>query len=146
MRTMAGFIAIKMAFASGTPHHQHPRSHEPRPHAANGIDERAESGAHPDQQILVEQKEGLCATNLTNRVLDDEITVIELGVERILDQFVVSMILALVRECALPARVLLQTITCDDFKMTLHRLDPDQMCRASDVPSFSDCLCVDRGC
>ena len=37
-------------------------------------------------------------TNPTDRVLDDEIPVVELGIERILDQFVISMILALVRE------------------------------------------------
>jgi hypothetical protein len=55
-------------------------------------------------------------TNLTDRVLDDEIPVVELGMERILDQFVISMILALVRESDPPARTALQIAARGDFE------------------------------
>src|SRR5262245_34102524 len=105
-----------MAFASDAPHHQRARSHQAWPHAANGVDKRAKPRAHSDQKILIEQEEGLDRTNLANRILYDEIAVIELRVQRILNQLVISMILTFVRECNLPARTLSQIVTLDDFE------------------------------
>src|SRR6516225_9667949 len=120
---MAGLIAIKMAFTGYASHHQRARSHQARPHPASGVDEHAKSRARSDQQIQVQQEKGLHGTYLANRVLYDEIPVIELRMKRILDQLVVSMILALVRESHLPAGTALQIVACDDFETPrkLHR-------------------------
>ena len=79
-------------------------------------DHHAKPGAHADQQIEVQQKNGLYCASLTCRVLDDEIPIIELGMKRILDQFVISMVLALVCESDLPARTALQIVARDDFE------------------------------
>src|SRR5262245_47155468 len=125
---MVSLVAVKMAFTSGASHHQHARSHQARPEAPNANNERVKSRAYPDQQILIEQEEGLYGTNLANRVPYDEIAVVELRMDRILDQFVVSMILAFVRECNLPARTLSQSVTLDDFETQ----------RKSDRPELRD--------
>ena len=113
---MMSLVAVKMAFAGGTTNHQHARPHQARPQAPNANNERVKSRAYPDQQILIEQEEGLYGKNLANRVPYDEIAVVELRMERILDQLVVSMILAFVRECDLPARTLSQFVALDEFE------------------------------
>src|SRR5215831_10588778 len=83
----------------------------------------------------------LYGTNLTCCVLDDEIPVIELGMKLILDQFVISMILALVREGAPPARTALQIAARDDFELPRrsHRLvsqDVDNLACRMRCPCF----------
>src|SRR6516164_10591982 len=111
-----------MAFTGDAADHERASSHQVWPHPANYVDERAKPRARSDQQIQIQKKKRLYGTNLTDRVLDDEISVIELGMERILDQFVVSMILTLVRESDPPARTALQIAACDDFARISRRL------------------------
>jgi hypothetical protein len=90
-------------------------------------------------------KKRLYGANLANRVLYREIPVIELRMKRILDQFVISMILALARESDLPARTAPQIVSRDDFETPrkLRRLDSpegnDLACRAH-CRCFSHCL------
>jgi len=131
MRAMVGLVAVKMAFTGGAAHHQRARPHQARPQAPNANNERVKSRAYPDQQILIEQEKRLYGANLANRVPYDEIAVVELRMECILDQLVVSMILALVRERDLPAQTLSQIVALDDFETQrksdrLELRDPDR--------------------
>ena len=48
------------------------------------MDQPPKARGHADQEILIEQEEGLHGANLAARVSDHQIAVVELGVERVL--------------------------------------------------------------
>jgi hypothetical protein len=105
-----------MSFTGNASNHYHARPHKARPDAADVLDEGTKTLAHSDQQILIEQKEGLHGANLTICIPYEKIEIFELGMERVLDQLVITMILAFARECYLPARKLREAVTPDDLK------------------------------
>src|SRR5580698_5530422 len=92
-----------MPLSGSATHHQRARNHESWPQAANEICQPAELRTDADQQILIENKERLDRTNFAGLIADNEISVIEFVVDRILDQFVISAILRLRAESMGPA-------------------------------------------
>ncbi|HTV28667.1 MAG TPA: hypothetical protein VMF32_12855 [Xanthobacteraceae bacterium] len=84
-----------MPFSGGASHHQRACAHEAAPEAANEIDHPAQLGLGTNEQIQIKEKERLDPTNFARLIADYKISVIELFVDRVLDQFVISAILGL---------------------------------------------------
>ena len=106
---------VKMRFAGNTPDHHGLYDHEPRPVATNGVDQSAAIGAHAGQDVLVENEEWLDGADLCVAVADGEVQIIELGMDRVLYDFVVAAVLVLRSKCPLPLRALSQLTARDDL-------------------------------
>jgi hypothetical protein len=91
------------------------KNHEPRPVATNGVDESAAIGAHAGQDVLVENEEWLDGADLCVAVADGEVQIIELGMDRVLYNFVVAAVLVLRSKRSLPLWALSQLTARDDL-------------------------------
>jgi hypothetical protein len=89
--------------------------HEARPQAPNEAGQPADSRRGSDQQIQIENEKRLDAADLAGPVPDREITIVELGVDRVLDDLVVTAILGLRREGIGPAPASRRLLPRDDL-------------------------------
>ena len=78
------------------------RAHEARPHPANEVRQRPDARFGAGEQIQIEDKTWLHRADLAGRIAHDEIALLEIFVDRVLDEFVVSAVLCLEAESALP--------------------------------------------
>src|SRR5450631_628471 len=88
-RTRASFT-IAVAFARRASNHQRAGAHEARPKATNLRRQPSDPGFGADQQIQVENKKRLDGTDLAAAVPDDKILVVELLVDGVFDEFIIS--------------------------------------------------------
>src|SRR5690348_6085500 len=91
-----------MSLAGGAPDHQGSHHQAARPRASDGFDQPRYLRAYADREILIENEKRLNRTNLTVRVPNREIPIVEALPERILDELVISMILTLTDKSAFP--------------------------------------------
>ena len=113
-----------MALACNATDHQCSHAHEPREDSANELDRRSDGGANSNQKVLVEDEEGLNRTNASARVLDHEISVLELGLKRVFDELVVTEVLSFVAERPRPMLAMRELTTGknSDLSRLLHLL------------------------
>ena len=95
MRCANSSFAVEVPFSCSASHHQRSRTHEARPEAANEIRQPSDSGLGADEQIQIEDKKWLDRANFAGLVTDDEISVVELLVDCILDEFIIAAVLCL---------------------------------------------------
>src|SRR5216683_280289 len=102
------FHRVEMTFARNTANHERAQLHEPREQATQEFDGTFERGTNSGEHILIEEEKRLHRLNLPGGVLDHEISVIELRMDRVLDEFVIAVILPLRLECVRPIPALCQ--------------------------------------
>src|ERR1700683_3807264 len=78
------------------------RAHEARPHPENEVRQRPDARFGAGEQIQIEDKTWLHRADLAGRIAHDEIALLEIFVDRVLDEFVVSAVLCLVADSVLP--------------------------------------------
>src|SRR5690349_3278126 len=88
------FTFVKVTFSSRAADHQGAHAHEARPPAAGSSDQPIKPRPKSNQQILLKNEKGLNGTNRAGLICDREIPIIEIPVDRVLDQFIVAVILA----------------------------------------------------
>src|SRR5665213_1697646 len=84
-----------MPFTCRASHHQRACTHEARPQATNDSRQPLDSGFGADEQIQVETEKRLDGANLALQVPDNEIPKVELLVDCVLDEFIISAVLCL---------------------------------------------------
>ena len=97
------FVAVEVSFPSGASHHQRARPHEARPKSPDPGDKLLGVIIGAGHQILIDDEEGLDGADVL-AVVDDEVAVVETVLERVFDEFVEAMILALAGERGPPAQ------------------------------------------
>jgi hypothetical protein len=91
------FSRIEVPFAGGASHHQRARAQETGPQAADACDKSLRKTPSAGEEILVDDNIRLDRANGA-AAFDREVAVSEFTLQRIFDQFVVTMILALAGE------------------------------------------------
>src|SRR5262249_32274349 len=92
-----------MAFAGCTSNHQGPHPQEARPEAADEGGERPNLRARAGKKILIVYEERLNGANFAAAILQGEIAIFEPLIDRVRNDSVIAVILALLREGRLPA-------------------------------------------
>src|SRR5262249_35404462 len=95
-------VAIQLTVPGDGADHEGAQRHEAWPRPAHdggkGLDSRARAG----QQVLVDDEERLNRKRLSGSVADDGVAMAEFRMKSVLDDLVVSVVLALVRKCLVP--------------------------------------------
>src|SRR5437867_10760795 len=102
-----------MTFAGGASHHQHAHGQKARKFFSDKIDNRTEFSGHTFDQILADEKYRLDCANISDAVFEQQVAMLKIVGQRLLDDFVEAMILALVLKRALPRITPLQLGACD---------------------------------
>jgi hypothetical protein len=108
-------VIIEVAFACRAPDHEHAQPHETWPYSANKFDQFTDFCDCSDKEILIENKKWLHRANLSTRVFDCKIAVIESLKDRILNDFVIAMVLSLACESMWPMAATCQFIAPNCF-------------------------------
>jgi hypothetical protein len=96
-------VGIDVALTGNAPHHQRSCAHEARPQSPNSLAEASNCLSRALEKILVKDEAGLYGSDGSIATPNEEITVIEALSDRILNDLVVAMIFALMKEGAFPA-------------------------------------------
>jgi hypothetical protein len=94
-----------MTLARGATNHQHPESEKFRELSSDRIDCVANRKWNAFDQVLSDEKQWLNAPNDSGRIAQEKITMFEAIIERVLNNFVVAMILAAAGKSAPPSIV-----------------------------------------
>ena len=94
-----------MPFPGRTTNHQHTQGQKFGPYLSNRINDPPKSARDSLDQILPHEKERLNPANYARSVAEQEVSIFEIVVERLFDNFVIAMIFALRAEGAAPSLV-----------------------------------------
>src|SRR5262249_49241135 len=94
---------IDVSFTGAASDHQGARAHEARPDAPHRVRAALGQAADAAEQVLIDDETGLDRAYVA-AALDHQVAVAEAVRERVFEQFVETVILALTRECTRPAR------------------------------------------
>ena len=102
-------IASAQVSSTGpTTNHQHPHCEETRENFANNIDNGTNFARHAFDKILPNKKHRLDGAHVARIVLEQQIIMFEAAVQRLLDDFVVTVIFTLILKRPFPRFTVLQ--------------------------------------
>ena len=94
-----------MPFTGRTADHKHTQGQKFRPCLSNKINDPPKNARDSLEQILPREKEGLNPANYARPIAEQEVLILEIVVERLFDNFVITMIFAVRLEGAAPGLV-----------------------------------------
>src|SRR3984893_12197710 len=97
-----------MAFASRAANHEHAHGQETRKVPSHRLDRRAELARHAFDEILPDEKKRLNGANVSRAIFEKQIPMLEVAIERLLENLVIPMILAPGLKSALPGIAIMQ--------------------------------------
>ena len=110
-----------MAFASRAANHQHAHGQETRKVPSHRLDRRAELARHAFDEILPDEKERLNGANVSRAIFEKQIPMLEIPIERLLENLVIPVVLTPVLKSALPGIAILQVGARHDFCDALRK-------------------------
>ena len=133
---------IEVPFTGRATHHQRAHAHEARPQSSDKFGKHPYSGTGTLKNILVEKETWLDRLNGSAAVLNGKVTIIETLVNRILDDFVIAMVLALRPKGMLPMGATSELgprheLHCKDLEWPDIRHDPSRTAQVmhAQIPS-----------
>src|SRR5207245_9693932 len=97
-----------MAFASRAANHEHAHGQGTRKAPSHRLDRRAELARHAFDEILPDEKERLNGANVSRAIFEKQIPMLEIPIERLLENLVIPVVLTPVLKSALPGIAILQ--------------------------------------
>src|SRR6476469_3169485 len=96
---------IKVSFTGHTSDHHRLHKHKSWPKFSNKVHRTSDVRTHTRQDVLFDTEKWLDGRNASPRVPQDEIQILEFGMDRLVYKVIVAMVFMLRCECMLPMRV-----------------------------------------